>query len=123
VFNLFPSWLIFLLTYEHRNQLHSREGKEPVFGNDVYTIRFEERDHKGLFGHKYIFFLRDAVENVPEYLVVWDNFVQSVIMPSYFMSLSTQLKYHYTFHRCGFLGWRENISSIYCTGNHFTTCL
>jgi hypothetical protein len=67
-----------LLTYEHRNQLHARKGKDPVFGNDVYTIRFEERDHKGLFGHKYIFFLRDAVENVPEYVVVWDNFVQSV---------------------------------------------
>lgn len=53
-----------------------------MFGNDVYTIRFEDPNHKGLFGHKYTFFLRDAVENVPEYVVVWDNFVQSVIMSS-----------------------------------------
>ena len=46
------------------------------WGNDVYTIRFEERDKKPIFGHKYTFFLRDAVENVPEYVVRWDNFVK-----------------------------------------------
>ncbi|KXN83490.1 mRNA cap guanine-N7 methyltransferase [Leucoagaricus sp. SymC.cos] len=44
------------------------------FGNDVYMIRFEERDKQPVFGHKYTFFLRDAVENVPEYVVRWENF-------------------------------------------------
>ncbi|KAJ7219098.1 mRNA capping enzyme-domain-containing protein [Mycena pura] len=46
------------------------------FGNSVYSIRFEDRVHKPLFGHKYWFYLQDAVENVPEYIVKWDNFVQ-----------------------------------------------
>ncbi|KAJ6513875.1 guanine-N(7)-methyltransferase domain-containing protein [Mycena vitilis] len=47
-----------------------------AFGNEVYKIRFEDRVHKPLFGHKYWFYLQDAVENVPEYIVHWDNFVQ-----------------------------------------------
>jgi mRNA (guanine-N7-)-methyltransferase len=47
-----------------------------TFGNSVYKIRFEDRKQKPVFGHKYWFFLKDAVENVPEYIVRWDNFVQ-----------------------------------------------
>ncbi|KAJ7109177.1 mRNA capping enzyme-domain-containing protein [Mycena epipterygia] len=47
-----------------------------TFGNDVYKIRFEDRVHRPLFGHKYWFYLQDAVENVPEYIVKWDNFIQ-----------------------------------------------
>ncbi|KAJ7172680.1 mRNA capping enzyme-domain-containing protein [Mycena filopes] len=49
-----------------------------TFGNSVYKIRFEERAQARppLFGHKYWFYLKDAVENVPEYIVRWDNFVQ-----------------------------------------------
>jgi mRNA (guanine-N7-)-methyltransferase len=45
------------------------------FGNSVYKITFEDRE-RPVFGHKYWFFLQDAVENVPEYVVRWDNFVQ-----------------------------------------------
>ncbi|KAL0947134.1 hypothetical protein HGRIS_013265 [Hohenbuehelia grisea] len=45
------------------------------FGNSVYKIRFEDRN-KTTYGHKYWFYLQDAVENVPEYVVQWDNFVQ-----------------------------------------------
>ncbi|KAH9483761.1 Aminopeptidase 2, mitochondrial [Psilocybe cubensis] len=45
------------------------------FGNSVYRITFEDRE-RPVFGHKYTFFLQDAVENVPEYVVRWDNFVQ-----------------------------------------------
>ncbi|KAF8969808.1 mRNA capping enzyme-domain-containing protein [Flammula alnicola] len=48
---------------------------ELSFGNSVYKITFENRE-RPLFGHKYWFFLQDAVENVPEYVVQWDNFVQ-----------------------------------------------
>ncbi|KAF9466382.1 mRNA capping enzyme-domain-containing protein [Collybia nuda] len=47
-----------------------------TFGNSVYKITFDEREEKPLYGHKYLFFLRDAVENVPEYVVNWDNFVK-----------------------------------------------
>jgi len=45
------------------------------FGNSVYKITFETRNHS-LFGQRYSFFLLDAVEDVPEYVVHWDNFVQ-----------------------------------------------
>ncbi|KAF8061515.1 mRNA capping enzyme-domain-containing protein [Lyophyllum atratum] len=51
------------------------DARELSFGNSVYKIRFEERDEKPTFGHKYWFFLRDAVDDVPEYVVQWDNFV------------------------------------------------
>ncbi|KAG7452705.1 mRNA capping enzyme, large subunit [Guyanagaster necrorhizus] len=47
-----------------------------TFGNSVYKIRFEDRKHRPVFGHKYWFFLQDAVEDVPEYIVRWDPFVQ-----------------------------------------------
>lgn len=47
-----------------------------TFGNSVYKIRFENRKHRPVFGHKYWFFLQDAVEDVPEYIVHWDHFVQ-----------------------------------------------
>ncbi|KAF7363264.1 mRNA cap guanine-N7 methyltransferase [Mycena sanguinolenta] len=61
--------------------LQNLEGVPPdapdlTFGNEVYKIRFEDRKHTPLFGHKYWFYLQDAVENVPEYVVKWDNFVQ-----------------------------------------------
>ncbi|CAK5279575.1 unnamed protein product [Mycena citricolor] len=52
------------------------DAPELTFGNGVYKIRFAERNHKGYFGHKYWFYLQDAVEDVPEYVVHWDNLVQ-----------------------------------------------
>jgi len=53
------------------------DAEELSFGNSVYKITFENRE-RPVFGHKYWFFLQDAVENVPEYVVRWDNFVQYV---------------------------------------------
>ncbi|KAJ7738465.1 mRNA capping enzyme-domain-containing protein [Mycena maculata] len=73
---------VFIGTIPNADQLlQNLEGVPPdapdlTFGNDVYKIRFEDRVHKPLFGHKYWFYLQDAVENVPEYIVKWDNFVQ-----------------------------------------------
>lgn len=66
------------LTEEFREQLEAipPNQKDLSFGNDVYTIRFEDRDNGSVYGHKYTFFLKDAVENVPEYVVKWENFVQ-----------------------------------------------
>lgn len=45
------------------------------FGNSCYFVQFAERYHKGVFGHQYSFYLEDAIDDVPEYLVDWDNFV------------------------------------------------
>lgn len=55
--------------------------KDLSFGNSVYTIRFESRTERPLFGHRYWFFLKDAVDDVPEYIVHWENFVKCVIHP------------------------------------------
>lgn len=44
----------------------------------MYKIQFDEREKQPMFGHKYWFFLQDAVENVPEYIVRWSNFVEYV---------------------------------------------
>lgn len=66
------------LTYLYREHLNALppDATDLSFGNDVYKIRFEERKKQPVFGHKYWFFLQDAVENVPEYVVRWENFVQ-----------------------------------------------
>ncbi len=53
------------------------DAEDLSFGNSVYKITFDNRE-RPLFGQKYWFFLQDAVENVPEYVVQWDNFVQYV---------------------------------------------
>lgn len=58
-----------------REKLNELPEDEVQFGHGCYYIRFAERRHKGVYGHAYNFFLQDAVEDVPEYLVDWDNFV------------------------------------------------
>lgn len=54
------------------------DAKDLSFGNSVYKIRFDNRRERPLFGHRYWFYLKDAVDDVPEYIVHWDNFVQYV---------------------------------------------
>ncbi|KAI0792933.1 mRNA capping enzyme-domain-containing protein [Abortiporus biennis] len=46
------------------------------FGNSVYKIRFENRKDRPVYGDRYFFYLKDAVDDVPEYVVHWDHFVQ-----------------------------------------------
>ena len=46
------------------------------FGNPIYNIKFDSADCTPRFGHRYTFFLQDAVEEVPEYIVYWDKFVE-----------------------------------------------
>lgn len=62
---------------EHLNEIPP-DATDLSFGNDVYKIRFEDRTEQPIYGHKYWFFLRDAVEDVPEYVVHWGHFVQYV---------------------------------------------
>ncbi|GAA6024958.1 hypothetical protein JCM11491_001317 [Sporobolomyces phaffii] len=50
-----------------------------AYGNTVYGIKFDTRtppSEETWFGHRYTFFLQDAVEEVPEYVVYWDKFVE-----------------------------------------------
>lgn len=51
---------------------------ELSFGNEVYRVQFDERELTPRYGHRYSFFLKDAVDEVPEYVVHWDEFVQYV---------------------------------------------
>lgn len=44
------------------------------FGNSVYRVKFDSQDATPRYGHRYTFFLEDAVEEVPEYVVYWDEF-------------------------------------------------
>lgn len=39
------------------------------FGNSVYTVRFEKTDEFLKYGQRYWFWLADAIENCPEYMV------------------------------------------------------
>ncbi|CAG8516916.1 10177_t:CDS:2 [Diversispora eburnea] len=44
------------------------------FGNSIYSIRFEQKNHFPTFGHKYWFNLEDAINDCPEYLVHFPTF-------------------------------------------------
>jgi len=60
-----------------RERLEEAREHDPntlVFGNSVYRVQFDSFDGS-VYGHRYMFFLQDAVEDVPEYVVYWDNFV------------------------------------------------
>lgn len=55
----------------------SKVAEHPLeFGNAVYKIKFDSKDSTPRFGHRYTFFLQDAVEEVPEWVVYWDLFVE-----------------------------------------------
>lgn len=49
-------------------------GNALSFGNDKYQVSFDQREapNASAFGHEYRFWLEDAVDNVPEYLVDWE---------------------------------------------------
>lgn len=51
----------------------TQDAADLEFGNDDYKIEFDERYALGdvPFGNKYHFWLKDAVDNVPEYVVDW----------------------------------------------------
>ncbi|KAI8854924.1 guanine-N(7)-methyltransferase domain-containing protein [Chytridium lagenaria] len=46
------------------------------FGNDIYSIVFENKNHDGLYGHKYVFELADAIDSCPEYLLYFPTLVK-----------------------------------------------
>ncbi|KPV75839.1 uncharacterized protein RHOBADRAFT_52859 [Rhodotorula graminis WP1] len=61
--------------FEHLSDPPDPVNSPLVFGNAVYSVKFDEREWPSPYGHRYTFFLQDAVEEVPEYVVYWDNFV------------------------------------------------
>lgn len=55
------------------------------FGNDIYRIAFDEAAGPGEqpFGHRYRFFLQDAVDDVPEYVVDWPTLEWYVVLVAF----------------------------------------
>ncbi len=51
------------------------EGDPLTIVNPVFKITFDEREHKGAFGHAYSFYLEDAIDDCIEYIVNWEEFV------------------------------------------------
>ncbi|KAI0747663.1 mRNA capping enzyme-domain-containing protein [Daedaleopsis nitida] len=66
-----------------------------TWGNSVYKIRFEDRQNRPVFGHRYWFYLQDAVDDVPEYVVHWDNFVH--LASEYGLELVYKKEFHHIF--------------------------
>ncbi|KAG8913073.1 mRNA cap guanine-N7 methyltransferase [Tulasnella sp. 408] len=64
------------------------------WGNSVYSIRFDNRI-KTTYGQRYSFFLKDAVDDVPEYVVHWNNFES--LAESYGLKLEFKNSFHEIF--------------------------
>lgn len=67
---------------EHGRRSRLRDSPNHSFGNNIYNIRTEtsipDDNELPKFGFRYVFWLKDAVENVPEFLVLWEDFVRQV---------------------------------------------
>ncbi|KAG8904073.1 phosphatidylinositol-4- kinase [Tulasnella sp. 403] len=64
------------------------------WGNGVYTIRFDNRT-RSTYGQRYSFFLKDAVDNVPEYVVHWPEFEK--LAKEYHLRLVYKQEFHQVF--------------------------
>lgn len=73
---------------ERLREIPTESGPPYAFGNSRYSITFDEKPDQDPdtfdvkpFGTKYTFFLQDAVDNVPEYLVPWHHLEEWVLFP------------------------------------------
>ncbi|KAJ3105836.1 mRNA cap guanine-N7 methyltransferase [Phlyctochytrium planicorne] len=53
-----------------------RESEYGSFGNSIYSIVFDSKEHDSVFGHKYVFELADAIDSCPEYLLHFPTLVR-----------------------------------------------
>ena len=65
----------FILTIPDCDVIYSRLKKAPgcSFGNQIYQIKFDQKENFIKYGQKYCFNLADAIEECPEYLVHIDT--------------------------------------------------
>ncbi|KAL9939593.1 hypothetical protein V8E36_001410 [Tilletia maclaganii] len=56
------------------HRLSQLPGDELEFGNAFYKVTFEQKESRPPFGNRYWFFLEDAVDDVPEFVVNWKGF-------------------------------------------------
>jgi len=82
---------------EDEGEVEEGEAEETAeWGNEIYQVRFpgktpDDGIFRPPFGWKYSFFLHEAVENVPEYVVPWEMF--RAIAEDY----NLEMQYHKTF--------------------------
>ncbi|KAJ1915601.1 mRNA cap guanine-N7 methyltransferase [Mycoemilia scoparia] len=57
-------------------KLRSLKGDQLEWSNSVYKVRFEQKSKYPVFGHKYWFTLKDALDDCPEYLVHFPTFIK-----------------------------------------------
>jgi mRNA (guanine-N7-)-methyltransferase len=82
---------------EDDGEIEEGEAEETAeWGNDIYRVRFPGKTptdgiFRPPFGWKYSFFLHEAVEEVPEYVVPWEAF--RAIAEDY----NLEMQYHKTF--------------------------
>lgn len=60
-------------------EVEEEEGQQPEWGNSIYRVRFpgstpEDGVFRPPFGWKYSYFMEEAVEEIPEYVVPWEAF-------------------------------------------------
>lgn len=70
----------------------AREQKEPCFGNEIYSIKFDQIDDIKVFGHKYNVNLLGALDECPEYLVHWKTL--ETIAKEYKLTLQVLTGFH-----------------------------
>ncbi|EGG06629.1 uncharacterized protein MELLADRAFT_36007, partial [Melampsora larici-populina 98AG31] len=78
-------------------RLDKMRGERNVWGNPVYEITFPSLQPRPLYGFKYLFYLKDAVERVPEYIVFWEPFVQ--LAAEYGLKLIYREEFHQIFEQ------------------------
>jgi mRNA (guanine-N7-)-methyltransferase len=76
-------------------RLKSLPEDELKFGNDIYSIKFEQKEHFPMYGHKYWFWLEDAVD-CPEYLVHFGAFEK--LAAEYGLELRFKRRFHDVYH-------------------------
>ena len=91
------------------------------FGNNVYRIKFDTRHRPGVdyYGHRYHFYLEDAVEDVPEFVVYWPNFETcvSLALPS---RRPGPIFVLFRLADCGYTASQNSITSVSYTNASFT---
>ncbi|GAO49409.1 hypothetical protein G7K_3559-t1 [Saitoella complicata NRRL Y-17804] len=72
---------------------------EKGWGNSIYRVEFQgepQTTFRPPWGHSYRFFLKDAVEDVPEYVVPWEAF--RALATEYDLSMLYRRGFHDVFH-------------------------
>jgi mRNA (guanine-N7-)-methyltransferase len=59
----------FISTIPNSEEIKKRAVANNPFGNDYYSIEFDQVEHFAPYGCSYTFWLKDAIDNVPEFVV------------------------------------------------------